>query len=496
MMAVRKVIKVDAEKIRLAIQTGIPLTILTYTLPIEMEDYIMNVLRSFLSQLGQQHMIDSLVYSIKELTNNAKKANTKRVYFTLKKLDINNPDDYKKGMEHFKMDTIPNIKYYLEEQRKYGYYIKVLFQIRNNKIKIEVKNHADLLPFEYMRIHDKITRAQLYKSVQQGLMELLDDSEGAGLGIVIMSLMLRKIGLSEDNFQVLCENGETISRIIIPLSEHDQTAIHALSKEFVELIDTLPEFPENITNINRLINDPKSRMSDIATQISNDVSLTAELLKLVNSAAYFLSAPVQSIGESVKIVGLRGISNLLCSLGSMETLIADESTNRRLWDHSYKVAFYSYNLSRNFLRTDRNSIEDSYVCGLLHDMGKILFENLKPNSLEKISKVAKKMCISKEFFETVIAGMNHGEIAALLAEKWNFPKTLCQVIRYHHTPLDAPEEYKKLAAIVYIADMISHYEDKEVEFDQIDLDVLGIFKIETEEQFEGITKRLSSAFIR
>jgi hypothetical protein len=107
---------------------------------------------------------------------------------------------------------------------------------------------------------------------------LLDESEGAGLGLIMMILMLRKIGLTEENYQVLSEGGETITRLILPFSESSRQDMVMLSRQFVDLIKGLPEFPENISAINRLINDPNSEMSDIAMRISNDVSLTGELL--------------------------------------------------------------------------------------------------------------------------------------------------------------------------------------------------------------------------
>ena len=164
-MAQIKRIKVDQEKVNLAIQTGIPLTVTTYTLPPEMEGYIVDILSVFLKQLNMDNLFEGLSYSVKELVNNAKKANTKRIYFALKNLNLNNRDDYAKGMENFKMDTINNIHYYLDEQRKQGYFIKIIFQMRNNKIKIEIRNRAELTVHEYKRIHDKITRAQIYSSV-------------------------------------------------------------------------------------------------------------------------------------------------------------------------------------------------------------------------------------------------------------------------------------------------------------------------------------------
>ncbi|MCQ2242257.1 HDOD domain-containing protein [Treponema sp.] len=496
-MAQIKKIKVDKEKVNLAIQTGIPLTVTTYTLPIEMEGYITDILSVFLKLLNMDSYYEGLAYCVKELVNNAKKANTKRIYFAGKGLNINNIDDYDRGMQNFKMDTITNINYYLEEQRKQGYFIKTIFQMRNNKIKVEIRNRAALTVFEYKRIHDKITRAHQYTSIEEGISQLLDESEGAGLGLVIMILILRKFGLTEDNYQVLSEKNETINRIIIPLDKTLEENINTISREFANLVDSLPEFPENITQINNLINSPTSKMSDIARRISNDVALTGELLKMVNSAAYMLPHPCQNIEEAVKYAGLRGIKNLLFSIGSMENLVSSSSEkSKKLWDHSYQVGFYAYNLARNFCKKDRSNIEDSYVCGLLHDMGKIVFENARPNISSKLEDICKKKHISKEIFENLIAGCNHGEIGACIAEKWNFPQILIDVLRYHHNPECAPESSKELCNVIYLADMMAHYSEGLIDFAQIDSEILEYFNISTEEQLQGIADRLASSFKR
>lgn len=494
-MAQEKKIKVDVSKIRNAIETGIPLTVTTYTLPHEMEDYITDILKVFLAELDQSQMADGLSYCLKELVNNAKKANTKRVYFEEKKLDINNLTDYNTGMQNFKEDTITNIKYYLEQQRKKGLYIKVSLQTRNNRIKVEVRNKAELTVFEYKRIHDKITRAQQYTSVEDGIAQLLDDSEGAGLGLVIMILVLRKIGLTDENYQVLSENGETITRMILPFSGKMQQDISDISAEFVKLIKGLPEFPENITEINRVINDPNSQMSDIATKISNDVSLTAELLKMVNSAAFALSAPCRSIGEAVKLAGLRGIRNLLFSIGSMKTLMVNsDGEKKELWNHAYRVAFYSYNLARNFLRSDKTCLEDSYVCGLLHDMGKIIFETAHPDILARIDSLCDERKVSRGLFERMFAGVNHGEIGALIAQKWNFPQVIVNVIRYHHDPLSAPKDSSKVTLLVYFADLLAHYGEGRVEYDQFEPEALKLFGISNEEGLKVLSEKMDSAF--
>lgn len=493
-MAGQKRIEVDQTKISKAINSGIPLTITTYTLPHEMEVYMGDVLTTFLTELDQGQMVEYLNYCLNELITNAKKANTKRVYFKQKNLDITNPDDYTEGLKTFKEDTLNNINYYLDLQKKAGLYVKLILQVRNNKIKVEIRNNSSLTLFEYKRIHDKLSRSQQYTSIEDALSQVLDDSEGAGLGLIIMILMLEKIGLTEENFQTLCENGETITRIILPLSEKTQKEINFISAEFVKLIDNLPQFPENITQINRLLSDPDSKMSDIAMQISNDVSLTGELLKMVNSAAFALASPCHSIADAVRLVGIRGIKNLLFSIGAAQTFKEIGGDKAELWKHAYQVAFYSYNLARNFFASQRTIVEDSYICGLLHDMGKIIFETSHPDLLDKVRNICEAKGISKDLIERLIAGVNHGEIGSEIAKKWNFPEVIVDVIKYHHAPEEAPDSVKTLCGIVYLADIMTYYQSGEVAFYQIDTEILSMFKITTEEQFKKISAKLQASF--
>lgn len=491
----KKKITVDIAKIKRAISAGIPLTITTYTLPKEMEDYMNSVLAAFLNELNQQQMIEYLSYCLNELMTNSKKANTKRVYFREKNLDINNDADYAEGMRDFKSHTLNNINYYLQKQKEAGLYVKLVLQTRNGKIKVEVRNNAELTVTEYKRMHDKLSRAQQYTSPDQAFSQILDDSEGAGLGLVIMILMLEKIGLTEENFQIICENGETITRIILPLNETTQKNIAIVSHEFVKIIDALPQFPDTIVRLTKQTNDPDSKLSDIAASISSDVSLTTDLLKLVNSAVFALASPCRSITDAVKMIGVGGVRNLLLSVGSLAELkkLAPES-KKDLWAHAHKVAFFSYNLARNFCANEREVLEDAYICGLLHDMGKVIFNTARPELEEQLKKIGSDKDVPMSTFEKLVAGVNHGDLGALIAEKWNFPETIIKVIRHHHEPDLAPQEVRKQTSLVYLADMMVHYADHEVDFYQFDSDVLKLFGLKNEQQVAKITDRLSSAF--
>jgi putative nucleotidyltransferase with HDIG domain len=485
--------QIDYEKIRKATRIGVPLSITTYTLPHEIELYIAEVLACFLAEVNQERLKDYLSYCINELSTNAKKANTKRVYFAEKRLNINDQRDYETGMRTFKEDTLSNIGYYLQLQRDAGLYIKVIMQAKASNILLEIRNNSEMTKTEYKRVFDKIARSRQFTTLEEALSQVLDDSEGAGLGLVIMILMLKKVGLDDDNYEVKVDKGETITRITMPMDMQMREQISGLTKEIVSYIEALPKFPEDLARIEKLLNDPESKLSTIATLISNDVSLTADLLKLVNSAAFSLAKECHSITEAVKLIGIRGIKNLLYSIGTLKVLGNKTDEQKRLWIHSYKAAFFSYNLARNFLK---NSIvtEDAYVCGLLHDLGKIVFSAIHPDLLDKIQHLKVEHNIPDKIFDSLLTGINHTEIGAALAEKWNFPPTLIAVIKYHHAPESATEQYRALVSNVCLADLMIHYSEGTLEYYQIDKKLLQMYGIASEAHLQKICASFQSGF--
>lgn len=482
--------KIDETQIRKAARTAVPLSIKTYTLPHDTEEYIESILGIYLQEFGQGELKDRIAYCLRELAVNAKKANTKRVYFKEKDLKIENPQDYEVGMRSFKQETLDNIGYYLDKQKEAGLYIKVVFHAKGKTFTISIRNNSEISRKEQMRIYDRIARSRAFESMEEALSSVLDDSEGAGLGIVILVLMLKKIGLDEDAFDIDLENGETVARIVIPFSEVHMENISELSKEIVEQIDKLPQFPENIVYLQKLISDPESEIADIARQVSMDPSLTADLLKIVNSAQFMLPKRVDNIAEAVKLLGLKGLRNQLYSYGTQKVL---STKQKDLWDHSYKTAFYAYNLAKNFKRK-RDLLDDAYVGGILHDMGKIIFSEVHPHLLERIDKFCKNRDMARDMFEDFSAGLNHAEIGGMIADKWNFPDNLIHAIRYHHEPDTAPGESKDVVETVYLANVLVNLENEEIHFDQVDKKILSGFGITGEPQLQLLLKKLQQAF--
>ncbi len=486
--------QISKEKVLRSARSSTPLELKTYTLPHETEVYLEEILDIYLKELGREEIKDKLAYCLRELAVNAKKANTKRVYFEDKELDINNPSDYQKGMKNFKEDTFSNINYWLEKQQKKGLFIKIIFHLTGKTFKITIRNNVEITRKEQMRIYDRIARSRAYDSMEEVFSEILDDSEGAGLGIVIMILMLRNIGLGEDAYDIDTENGQTVTTLTIPMSQVHEKNLDLLSETIVQEIDALPPFPENIVFLQKLINDPDSEITSIARQVSTDPSMTADILKLVNSAQFMLPRRVDNIVEAVKMVGLRGLKNLLYSYGTEKILKSQSGNQKELWEHSYRTAFFAFQLARN-LRRKQDLLDDAYVGGILHDMGKIVFSNLHPNLLEKINNFSSDKGIPSQLFENLSAGMNHAEIGAKIAEKWNFPDALIQAIRYHHEPQECAKAYQDVVATVYLANGLAEYQRDNFSFNQFDRQVLRQFRIRSEEEIQALADRLEKHFL-
>ena len=394
------------------------------------------------------------------------------MYFEERGLDLDNRDDYETGMEGFKQDTLGNIDHYLQKQKDAGLYIKVVFHAQGNSFRISVRNNAEITKKEQIRIFDRIARSRAFDSLEEAFSTVLDSTEGAGFGIVILILVLEKMGLDEDAFNIESDDGETIASVTVPFASVHLDKMDALTNQIVSEVDALPQFPENIMLLQKL---------------------TADLLKVVNSAEFMMPRKVDNIVDAVKTVGQRRLKNLLYSYGTQKVLGERYSDMRTMWDHSLRAAFYAYTISRSFKRT-RELQDDIYVGGMLHDLGQIVVSSLHPDLLAKIRKFTTEKGIGAKMLEDFSVGLNHAEVGALIACKWNFPEPLIESIRFHHEPLSCSDEYRDVVFTVYLANALCDIEREQLSYDQLAEGVLADFNISSEQQLMGVLGRLNDAF--
>lgn len=467
--------KVDKEKITKALALHLPIEILTYFMPRVTEQYCYEVLSEFLIQCRQDEFVDKLTFIVGELLTNAKKANTKRIYFAEKNLDIYNPSDYEKGMKTFKSDTLSNVNYYLELQKKYGYYIIFRLHYLYDCIHIEVRNNAVLTFAEKDRIREKLETDEVSAD------ETLDMTEGGGLGLRICILMLRELGLKDNSIKVFSDNYETISQITIPCDEICEKELIELSKTFVNHQNFLPISRSNFEDLNKLLNEPVPDLRRITNLLSEAVTLTTLLLK----EADFSNDMPCTIPHVLNQLGLEKIRKIF-SEENPDIKLVDAQKDNEIFEHSKRVAMIAYNLAKNYYPEEPLFADEMYTIGLIHDYSTFLISEPSEEQKNAINELQQKMNVPDFMIKSFYENRSHSLVEKYLFEKYNFPEKVITVNLYQNDPTYAPEEERRYAKFLYLADMIDYYNTKQAEFYQFNKSVLAEFEIYTSKNLKHL----------
>jgi len=436
-----------------------------------------------------------LAYCLKELTVNAKKANTKRVYFKEKNLQLDVPADYEKGMKTFKKETLDNIQHYLTLQEQQDLYIKVTYLIRNNVLYMSVRNNVPISPKELTRVYDRVARSRAFESMEEAFGEVLDDTEGAGLGIVIMILMLRKMGLTEKSFDLSQNNGETSASLTIPMNAVKLERVNLIADEIIHVIDSLPPFPENLEKLLRMLGDPDVAFENLAGQLSHDPAMTADLIKYVNSAKYGMRKRIENLQDAVRIVGIQGLKDLVYPYGAHKLLDKYMAKQRHLWQNATLVSHYAAELAKEF-RFDREDQSQSQIAGILYNLGQIILSFLHPEQSQRIMEFCRSKGFSIELFDELTQAINPSDLGARIAEKWNFPEDLIQIIRYQNHPQSALPALQPVTCVVHLASSLLSVEQDLLSYHQVNPGVIKALKLSEPGRLEALHQKIRDSFLR
>ena len=204
----------EIENIKVAVKTRKPVDFFCYTLTPDQKSRFQDILNVFLEECDQKYLFNYLSYCLFELLDNASKANAKRVYFKEHNLNINDEADYKSGMKNFK-DTLDENTLHYENELEAGQLKVHLLLSADDVISITVSNNTKITDLEYNRIKEKIEKTKVYNTMADAINDI-DQTEGSGLGIITVLIMLKKLGLAADHLKFKTTDTETIATIEIP----------------------------------------------------------------------------------------------------------------------------------------------------------------------------------------------------------------------------------------------------------------------------------------
>ncbi len=227
-----------------------------------------------------------------------------------------------------------------------------------------------------------------------------------------------------------------------------------LMQRLLDSVTTIPTLPTVIEKITRLLQNPQTSAEEVGKVITTDQAIASKVLKLVNSAFYGFPGKISTITHAIVILGFSTVKNIVLTASIFDFYKKKGGSftgfdMEKFWVHSIACGAAAQAIARHVGHSDK---EECFIGGLIHDMGKIIMCQYLPQEFGAvITRVAEKKCLFIEA-EQELFGITHQEIGSTVAERWNLPRNLQDVVRYHHNPT-ASREYSATAGIIHSADI-------------------------------------------
>jgi putative nucleotidyltransferase with HDIG domain len=230
-------------------------------------------------------------------------------------------------------------------------------------------------------------------------------------------------------------------------------------KNYQELISKIQDFPTLPTIYHSLletISNPLSTVQDVANIISKDQASTAKLIKVVNSPLYGISSKVDTVTQAIFYLGFNEVKNIILALSILK-LFNDAKTFSYfniidLWKHSIAVGTISRILGQ---KIGVVNLENYFIAGLLHDIGKLIFYRILGDDYAKLLKYNFENNLDLEETERKEIGITHEIAGELIANQWKLPTSITLVIK-SHSNFRTDGSSDNILACVHLANIIAN----------------------------------------
>lgn len=227
---------------------------------------------------------------------------------------------------------------------------------------------------------------------------------------------------------------QEIARIINKAVEVNSLVMNTEIKTRILKMANLPSQPGLYIRLMDELNRPEVELDNISAVVSQDISMTAKILQLVNSAYFGLAREVSEVSQAVFLLGMETIRDLAFSIhlfSQFDQTLIERAGLENLWDHSLRVATCSRAIVSS-MGCDKKLITSSFTAGMLHDIGKLILGTTAPflyRSLTRSGIACTDQILPKEKEKF---GSNHAEVGAFLLGTWGLPVEIIDAVLTHH----------------------------------------------------------------
>lgn len=225
-------------------------------------------------------------------------------------------------------------------------------------------------------------------------------------------------------------------------------------ERIIEEINELRPVSEIGNRVTEITSNPNSSLAELVDVIKYDQGMTANLLRICNSAYFGLKKKIASIKQAVAYLGLNKVASLVVLGNSADNFkkaqVGYDLNEGELWRYSVSSALIAEDLAE---KKRLKNISLIFTSALLKDIGKVILSAYVKDSFEDINKAVQDRGLTFIDAEKEVIGIDHAELGARVAERWNFNPAMVDIIRNHHNPDKAPPDDLSIP-IVYLADSI------------------------------------------
>jgi putative nucleotidyltransferase with HDIG domain len=224
-------------------------------------------------------------------------------------------------------------------------------------------------------------------------------------------------------------------------------------KRIMSQVKAFPGMPATSAKLLSMLKNPDSSAREIEEILKYDPGLTANILKLTNSAYFGIPSKVSSVKQAIILLGWKRLLQLVMTL-CMSTVMKKplpgyDLPQGELWRHSVAVSIAA-ELVVKALKIP--GADEVFTAALLHDVGKLVLGSFVQDDLQQIEAMVAKG-IAFEVAEFIVLGTDHAQIGARILEKWSFPIDLVNAVSWHHDP-EMCENHCTFSDIVHVANIL------------------------------------------
>lgn len=267
---------------------------------------------------------------------------------------------------------------------------------------------------------------------------------------------------------------DTLSRVCAL----DDALMDPRIKNLVAQMNTIPSIPSLYFRIMETLSSPDASLMQIGEIISKDPGMTAKILQLVNSAFFGIARRISNPVEAIQMLGVGTVRSLVLSLHVFSCFDHAHFKNfsiEKVWTHSLTTGRIAQKIAK-MEKADRAMLDETYVSGMLHDIGKAMLASSLAEPYQQAVTIAQERKLQMIEAEREVFGVSHAEVGAYLLGLWGLPITIVEAVALHHSPnRSAIKVFSPLTA-VHAANVLEKQLNKNssnVKPPQMDMDYLA-----------------------